>query len=162
MFYWSIAGSGHSCIIKFLSWTLRARLGINVSLLDRFLACMKPASITQRQLRAGVFLLLDLSCGVAFAFSGSSFCSCSMTWCNTLSLTITGAALWPLKSHWLANQLSLRALIRVSGLASRGKWRGPGQTLCWILLPDRVLPCGKSVFIVRKLCNNVIADFAQS
>ena len=31
------------------------RLLIRILLLDRFLACMKPASITQRQLRAGVF-----------------------------------------------------------------------------------------------------------
>ena len=32
-----------------------ARLLIRESLLDRFLACMKPASITQRQPSAGVF-----------------------------------------------------------------------------------------------------------
>jgi hypothetical protein len=31
---------------------------IKISLLDRFLACMKPASITLRQLRAGVFFWL--------------------------------------------------------------------------------------------------------
>ena len=32
-----------------------ARARIRCLLLDRFLACMKPASITERQLRAGVF-----------------------------------------------------------------------------------------------------------
>ncbi len=37
------------------------KLLIKGSLLDRFLACMKPASITQRPLRAGVFFVETLS-----------------------------------------------------------------------------------------------------
>ncbi len=39
-------------------------LRIRALLLDRFLACMKPASITQRPLYAGVFFVLSSSgCG---------------------------------------------------------------------------------------------------
>ncbi len=42
-------------LIKLLAWTLGVGLLIKNLLLDRFLACMKPASITLRPPCAGVF-----------------------------------------------------------------------------------------------------------
>ncbi|OIQ34087.1 MAG: hypothetical protein BM559_07760 [Roseobacter sp. MedPE-SWchi] len=46
---------GSAASFKTFSLDEQAELLIKGSLLDRFLACMKPASITSRPLRAGVF-----------------------------------------------------------------------------------------------------------